>query len=125
MRKTLRTSFVLALLLSISISTAIAQQQPAPDWATRTFNAPAEQVFAAALRSIQQQKHEVKATDQKRMQVTFHVGTTAWAWGYNMMLTVDPATDSSAKVFIAVLAKSGGGALSWGSGKKEVRKVFA
>jgi hypothetical protein len=58
------------------------------------------------------------------MQVTFHVGMTAWSWGYNMLLTVDAIDSTHAKVVIAVQSKSGGDAFSWGSGKKEVRKIL-
>ena len=112
-----------AVLFMIMVCSVLLAQQP-PDWATRDYAAPADRVYAAALRSIQQQKHEIKTVDDKRMQVTFHVGLTAWSWGYNMLLTVDAIDGTHAKVVVAVQSKSGGNAFSWGSGKKEVRKIL-
>jgi hypothetical protein len=111
------------LLLVVTADSVLIAQQP-PDWATREYAAPADKVFAAALRSIQVQKHEMKTADHERKQVTFHVGLTAWSWGYNMMLSVDAIDATHAKVIVAVVSKSGGGAFSWGSGKKEVRKIL-
>jgi len=116
---------ITALLLLVAMAAPMLVAQEPPDWAKREYEAPATQVFAAALRCIQQQKHEVKSKDDHRMQVTFHVGTTAWSWGYNMMLMVDAIDASHSKVVVAVLSKSGGSAFSWGSGKKEVRKILA
>lgn len=114
----------IALTLLVTIWAAFAAAQQPPDWATRTYDAPADKVFAAGLRSVQQQKHEIKTTDMKKMEATFHVGTTAWSWGYNMMLSVDEIDATHSKVVVAVLSKSGGSAVSWGSGKKEVRKIL-
>ncbi|MGI9104408.1 MAG: hypothetical protein ACR2IF_18345 [Terriglobales bacterium] len=117
--------FAFAMLIAATIPVAVAQQQQQPpDWATREYAAPADKVFAAGLRSIQQQKHEMKNVDHERRQATFHVGTTAWSWGYNMMLTVDPIDATHARATVAVVSKSGGDAFSWGSGKKEVRKIL-
>ena len=48
---------------------------------------------------------------------------TAWSWGYNMVLTVTAIDDSHSRVLTAI-AKKGGDALSWGSGKKEVKKIY-
>jgi hypothetical protein len=110
-------------LAIIAIAPVLLAEQP-PDWAVREYAAPADQVFAAALRSIQQQKHEMKNVDHQRMQVVFHVGITAWSWGYNMMLSVDAIDATHSKVLVAVQSKSGGNAFSWGSGKKEVRKIL-
>jgi hypothetical protein len=111
------------LITMMMIGSAVFAQQ-APDWATREYASSADRVYAAALRSIQQQKHEIKSTDDKRMQVTFHVGMTAWSWGYNMVLNVDAIDSTHTKVVVAIQSKSGGDALSWGSGKKEVRKIL-
>jgi hypothetical protein len=108
-----------AVLLLITIAVA---EEP-PDWAKREFDAPANQVYAAALRSIQQQKHEVQSKDEKAYTVDFHVGMTAWSWGYNMRLVVTPIDEKRSRVTVGVL-RSGGKVFSWGSGKKEVRKIF-
>jgi uncharacterized protein (TIGR01244 family) len=56
--------------------------------------------------------------------VTFHVGITAWSWGYNMILKVAPGENNTSAVSVEV-ARSGGKAVSWGSGKKEVQKIFS
>lgn len=111
------------LLVLLSFAAILYSEQP-PDWATREYDASADRVFAAALRSIQFQKHEIKTVDHERKQVTFHVGTTAWSWGYNMMLTVDATNEKRSKATVAVVSKSGGNVMSWGSGKKEVRKIL-
>jgi hypothetical protein len=55
--------------------------------------------------------------------VDFHVGTTAWSWGYNMTLTATPIENHEVRVVVGI-SRSGGKALSWGSGKKEVRKIL-
>lgn len=54
----------------------------------------------------------------------FRVGTTAWSWGCNMRLTVTAIDDAHSQVVIGI-SRSGGKAMSWGSGKKEVSKIFA
>src|ERR1051325_8374666 len=110
--------FVFALM---SVAAGICQQ--APDWLKRTFAAPPDRVFAAALNSIAAQHHDIKAKDPATGAVTFHVGTTAWSWGYNMVLKVASASDNQSDVTVEV-ARSGGKAVSWGSGKKEVEKIF-
>jgi predicted SpoU family rRNA methylase len=115
---------VAALLLLVAMAAPVLVAQQPPEWATREYGAPVDKVFAAALQSIQQQKHEMKTVDHERKQVTFHVGLTAWSWGYNMMLSVNAIDATHAKVIVAVVSKSGGDALSWGSGKKEVRKIL-
>jgi hypothetical protein len=102
---------------------AVGVCQQAPDWSKRTFSAPPDQVFAAALDSIAVQHHEVKAKDPATGTVTFHVGTTAWSWGYNMILKVASTSDNRSDVTVEI-ARSGGKAVSWGSGKKEVEKIF-
>jgi|SRR5579864_3737276 len=112
--------FVLTLLLSAGL----VGQEPPPEWAKSDYAGPADLVFAAALKSIQEQHHEVKAKDDANHSVDFHVGTTAWSWGYNMRLTVTPI-DSSHSLVVVGISRSGGKAVSWGSGKKEVRKILA
>jgi hypothetical protein len=111
------------VLASLSLAPAVIGQE-APDWARRDYPTSADQVFAAALISIQEQHHEVKSKDDVSRTVDFHVGTTAWSWGYNMRLTVTTIDESHARAIVGI-SRSGGKALSWGSGKKEVRKVLA
>ena len=113
------TIFLTTLLL-----TGLALEQEAPEWAKRDYSGSIEQVFAAALLSIQEQHHEVQSKDDANRTVDFHVGTTAWSWGYNMRLTVTPLDKGQVRVVVGV-SRSGGKAVSWGSGKKEVRKILA
>lgn len=61
--------------------------------------------------------------DEANHTAEFHVGTTAWSWGYNMELTVTALDESHSRVVIGI-SRSGGKAVSWGSGKKEVLKIF-
>jgi hypothetical protein len=114
------TPLLFALLL---FTEGLLGQEP-PDWATRDYSVSADKVFAAALQSIQEQRHEVKSKDDGTRTVEFHVGTTAWSWGYNMILTVTPIEEGHARVIVRI-ARSGGKAVSWGSGKKEVIKILA
>jgi len=95
-----------------------------PSWATREYSYPPSLVYPAALQSIQIQKHEVQAKNEKAYTVDFHVGITAWSWGYNMRLVITPMAGDRSKVTVGVL-RSGGKVFSWGSGKKEVRKILA
>jgi hypothetical protein len=97
--------------------------QPAPDWSKRTFSAPPAEVFAAALKSIAAQRHEVKSKDEANKVVSFHVGTTAWSWGYNMIMKVVSGENNASNVSIEI-ARSGGKTVSWGSGRKEVLKIL-
>jgi len=113
--------FALSLLFAAILAVAA---QEAPDWSQRDFAAPAADVYAAAIKSIQQQHHEIKSTDDTHHSVDFRVGTTAWSWGYNMTLTVTSLDDAHSHVVIAI-SRSGGKTVSWGSGKKEVLKIFA
>jgi len=111
------------LLVPIFLLTGALLAEEPPDWAKRDYAAPVNQVFAAALKSIQRQGHEVKSTDEANHTIDFHVGTTAWSWGYNMRLSVTPMDEGHSRVVVGV-ARSGGKAVSWGSGKKEVRKIL-
>ncbi len=112
------------LTLAVILATGVVADELAPDWSKKTFAAPPDQVFVAALKSIAAQNHEVKSKDEVTKVISFHVGTTAWSWGYNMVLKVVPADNNSSNVSIEI-ARSGGKAVSWGSGKKEVLKIFA
>ena len=63
-------------LVTFLFLTGFVIAQEPPDWAKRDYAAPADQVFAAALLSIQEQHHEVKSKDDGTRTVNFHVGTT-------------------------------------------------
>ena len=111
------------LAIFLFIASSVPAQEAAPDWSKRTFSAPSDKVFAAALTSIAAQHHEVKSKDDANRVVTFHVGVTAWSWGYNMILKVAPGESNASDVSVEI-ARSGGKTVSWGSGKKEVQKIF-
>jgi hypothetical protein len=44
--------------------------------------------------------------------------------GYNMRFAVTPIDENHARAVVEI-SRSGGKAVSWGSGKKEVRKILA
>jgi len=112
------------LAVALILAASVAADESAPDWSKKTFAAPPDRVFAAALKSIEAQHHEVKSIDDATKLITFHVGMTAWSWGYNMVLKVVASANNGSDVSIEI-ARSGGKAVSWGSGKKEVLKIFA
>jgi uncharacterized protein (TIGR01244 family) len=111
------------LIVFLLIVSSVFAQEAAPDWSKKTFPASEDHVFAAALRSIEAQHHELKSKDDVMRVATFHVGVTAWSWGYNMVLKVAPGENNTSNVSVEI-ARSGGKAVSWGSGKKEVQKIF-
>ena len=116
-------TYLKILVTMLIFASAIAAQEPPPDWSKKTFSAAPDAVFSAALSSIANQHHEIKSKDELNHVVTFHVGVTAWSWGYNMILKVTPGANETSDVVVEV-ARSGGKTVSWGSGKKEVEKIF-
>lgn len=54
-----KTGFAVFVLIAASVA-----QEP-PPWAKRDFDAPASQVYAAALKSVQLQRHEVQTKDEQ------------------------------------------------------------
>lgn len=120
----MRRISILLPVVALLLLTGTVIGQEAPDWAKRNYLGSVDQVFAAAITSIQEQHHEVKSKDDMHHSVDFHVGTTAWSWGYNMTLTATPIENSQVRVVVGI-SRSGGKAVSWGSGKKEVQKILA
>lgn len=110
----------IALLgIGITILPLVASAQ---DWKTKRFASPPDDVYKSAVKVIALH-HEIKSKDPENRVVRFHVGTTAWSWGYNVGLSVEPQSNGTSLVKVAI-EKSGGPAFSWGSGKKEVSKIF-
>jgi len=107
------------LALGITLLSLVAS---ARDWRTKQFASPADDVYKSAVRVIGLH-HEIESKDPENRVVRFHVGTTAWSWGYNIGLVVEPQPNGTSLAKVAI-EKSGGPALSWGSGKKEVLKIF-
>lgn len=108
-------------LLALGITT-LSLVASAQDWRTKRFASPADDVYKSAVRVIGLH-HEIESKDPENRAVRFHVGTTAWSWGYNIGLVVEPQANGTSLAKVAI-EKSGGPALSWGSGKKEVLKIF-
>jgi PEGA domain len=117
-------SCIVRPIVAILVAAGTCLAQEAPDWAKKEYEAPPGRVYAAALKSVLLQKHDLQAKDDQSHSIDFHVGLTAWSWGYNMRLVVSPADGGRSTVTIGVL-RSGGKVFSWGSGRKEVRKIFA
>jgi hypothetical protein len=118
MRRTLVTVGVLVCCFSTArIATADDEA-----WKKHTVRASPEATFDAALKVIAQH-HEVKGSNKGLHIIRFHVGTTARSWGYNMTASIEPFGRDSAEITMSI-ERSGGPALSWGSGKKEVGKIF-
>ena len=115
---------ITSIVAFTTVVEVISLCQTAPDWSKRGFASTPDQVFEAALNSIAAQRHEIQSKDPATRVVTFHVGVTAWSWGYNMILKVTPRADNSSSDVSVEIARSGGKAVSWGSGKKEVVKIL-
>lgn len=94
----------------------------AQDWTSKRFASPPDEVYKSAVKVIALH-HEIKSKDAEVRVVRFHVGTTAWSWGYNVGLSVESQSNGTSLVTVAI-EKSGGPAFSWGSGKKEILKIF-
>jgi len=118
MNRRLAVAVVVLTLATPTVPVVSAQD----DWKTATFAASVDSVYQAAERAIAK-KHEVKSKDPGLHVIRFHVGTTAWSWGYNMNMTIEDTGNGMSRATVEI-EKSGGPALSWGSGKKEVNKIF-
>lgn len=92
------------------------------DWHKEGFAAPAGEVYLVA-KKVVSEHYRLESSDDKNLILRFHIGTTAWSWGYNVNLTVEPTGAHTSQV-TAAIEKSGGPVFSWGSGKKEVRKLW-
>jgi hypothetical protein len=94
----------------------------AQDWTSRRFFSSADDVYRSAVKAIAL-RHDIKSNDRVGRVIEFHVGTTAWSWGYNMRLSVESESDKTSIVRLEI-KKSGGRVLSWGSGRKEAFKIY-
>jgi hypothetical protein len=92
------------------------------DWQREGFTAPAEDVYRIA-KKVVSEHYRLESSDDKNLTLRFHIGTTAWSWGYNVNLTVESTGAGTSQASVAI-EKSGGPVFSWGSGKKEIRKVW-
>jgi hypothetical protein len=114
---------VLAAIPVLALAAWLAPAATAQDeWKTATFPASLDSVYHAAEIAVAK-KHEVKSKDPELHIIRFHVGTTSWSWGYNMSMAIEDAGNGMTRASVEV-EKSGGPAFSWGSGKKEVHKIF-
>ena len=92
------------------------------NWREHGFTAPAGEVYEAAKRVVNQH-YGIKTADDKARTVRFHIGTTAWSWGYNVGLTVQPTGEKTSESQVAI-EKTGGPVFSWGSAKKEIKNLW-
>ncbi len=92
------------------------------DWTRHGFTAPAQEVYQAA-KKVVSLHYELKSSDDRAKTLRFHIGTTAWSWGYNVGLSVESTGQGTSEARVAI-EKSGGPVFSWGSGKKEIRKMW-
>ena len=122
---------VLFLLQSILIPSIVlpistlAQESP-PDWARKTFHAPPDRVFDAALKAIAAQSYEIAAKNEENKTVHFTVKKSAFSWGYIMDLRVSAGVGNTSDVSVEVTRLRGpdGKVSILASGKKEVQKVL-
>ena len=91
-----------------------------PDWATRSFSASPEDTFRAAHVAVLQQGHNITFDDP--FTLVFHVGMTAWSWGYDMVLRVVPADEGS--LVTVDIRRTGGNGVSWGSGSRKFARFL-
>jgi hypothetical protein len=52
------------------------------DWRQHQFSASPDTVYQAAVKVIGLH-HSIQSKDPETRTIRFHVGTTAWSWGYN------------------------------------------
>lgn len=114
----------LARILTLAFSVFLFSQalHGAEEWTQQAFSATADEVYTAAKKVIGQH-HEIKSKDDAARTVRFHIGMTAWSWGYDGDLKIEPDRERTS-VGRVTIARSGGKALSWGSGQKEIKKIW-
>jgi acyl-homoserine lactone acylase PvdQ len=122
----MRADWILILALAVPIN--MTAQEGVADWAKKTFSAPSEEVFSAALASIATLHYEVQSKDEGSKTIRFRVGRSAFSWGYIMMLRVSQGENEASNVSMEVDRLRGpgpNGKVSLvASGKKEVQKIF-
>lgn len=112
--KRLLTAAVVVMFSSVLLT--------AGDWTSKRFTSPPDAVYKSAIKVIAIH-HEIMSKEPESRAVRFHIGTTAWSWGYNVGMSVEPQFDGTSLVKVGI-EKSGGPVVSWGSGKKEILKIF-
>jgi hypothetical protein len=113
-----RSLFVLSIALSLAAGWLFANG----DWRREGFTSPADQVYRSAKKVISEH-YRLESSDEQGRTLRFHIGTTAWSWGYNVNLTVESKGPDISEAWVAI-EKSGGPTFSWGSGKKESGKIW-
>jgi hypothetical protein len=112
----MRSLFLAMLVITSSVL------MTAQDWTSKQFASRPDDVYKSAVKVIALH-HEIKSKDPDLRIIRFHIGTTAWSWGYNVGLSVEPQPNGTS-IVKAGIEKSGGPAFSWGSGKKEILKIY-
>ena len=86
------------------------------------FNAPAEEVFTAALKAARKD-YNVTFVDDKHMMITFHTNQSGLSFPLDCNATVQAEGESAAEVEVDV-HMTGGQKVSWGSDKRTAEKFL-
>ena len=87
-----------AVALVLAFSTSADGRLPA--WSGRTYPAPADQVYAAALKVLAAQHHKPRDTDELNKTIGFHLGMRPPLGGYNLVLKVSSSDQNTSNVSI-------------------------
>lgn len=112
----------LCLFTVAVLSVLIPPLSAGGNWREHGFTAPADEVYLAA-KKVVNEHYGLKTTDDKNRTLRFHIGTTAWSWGYNVGLTIEPTGEKTSQALVAI-EKTGGPVFSWGSAKKEIKNLW-
>ena len=100
-----------------------------PAWAgpkTKSYDAPAKNVFAAALLAAREQ-YVVSDVDQKNLAFAFASGASFTSYGFNCNVVAEPRGNDKTKLILNVqkkLAGKFGESFAWGAGGRLAKKFF-
>ncbi len=81
-------SVTFAALIALLSVTASAQEKP--DWSPRIFAAPPTAAYHAAELTVARH-YKIESREPDLGIINFHVGVTAFSWGYSISLRVEPS----------------------------------
>lgn len=110
------------VLYSVLLLFVLCVAATADDWKVKQVSYPPDVAFRAADRAVLKH-YKIEVSDSTRRVIRFKVGTTAWAYGYTITLSIDSVATGSSKI-TAFIEKKGSGVVSWGNGKSEVQRVY-
>jgi hypothetical protein len=114
----LALSCLLALLF-IASGSAIGDDN---SWTKQTFHASPDAVFSAARIAISKH-HDITDIDLEHRTIYFRVGYSLFEWRYSMIASVESSGGEST-VLTIIVDKSKRPSFSWGTGKREIRRIF-